>query len=243
MSQMVPCVSPLSKLDIEAQAKEIVTKHFPGRLTVPGPLPVMKLFEDILPDVYKLKTGAMDLSPGVEGMAFPNGLIVVSEETYRGACNHEGRPRFTITVEEAIADKAYAAASNFKAVDDVGGTFYAAFKATATGGIGGLYGKMFHYFAMNKEEYLAHYHRRSMIESTFSAVKRKFGDSLRAKTDLAMKNETLAKFVCQNVSCVVAGIYERGIDPTFLGLDGKPDMTPRDVLRFVSRTFNQPPAQ
>ena len=44
------------------------------------------------------------------------------------------------------------------------------------------------------------------------------GDSLRAKTDLAMKNETLAKFVCHNICCVISGIYERGIDPRFLGL-------------------------
>src|SRR5436190_13560753 len=62
------------------------------------------------------------------------------------------------------------------------------------------------------------YHRRSMIESTFSMVKRVLGDSVRAKSDVAMKNEVLAKFVCHNIRCVIAGIYERGIDPTFLGL-------------------------
>ena len=70
-----------------------------------------------------------------------------------------------------------------------------------------------------------------MIESTFSMVKRKFGDSLRAKTDLAMKNETLAKFVCHNICCVVSAIYERGIDPALLGLPVATE-EPRDVLRF-----------
>src|SRR5207247_5507193 len=111
----------------------------------------------------------------------------------------------------------------FDAVDAVGGTLYAAFKSSATGSVGGLYGKMYHYFALNREEYEQHYHRRSMIESTFSMVKRKFGDSLRSKTELAMKNETLAKFVCHNICCVVSAIYERGIDPRIVGLSGEQD--------------------
>ena len=124
----------------------------------------------------------------------------------------------TFTVKEVTGDKAYTSQVNFNAVDAVGATLYAAFKATATGAIGGLYGKMYHYFALNKEEYMNHYHRRSMVESTFSMIKRKFGDSLRAKTDLAMKNETLAKFICHNICCVISAIYERGIDPVFMGL-------------------------
>jgi hypothetical protein len=52
------------------------------------------------------------------------------------------------------------------------------------------------------------------VESTFSAVKRKFGDSLRSKTDTAMKNETLAKFICQNICCCIQEMHESGIDPT-----------------------------
>ena len=55
-----------------------------------------------------------------------------------------------------------------------------------------------------------------MIETTFSMVRRKFGDSLRAKTDLVLKTETLAKFVCHTICCVIAGAYER--DPKFLAL-------------------------
>ena len=104
----------------------------------------------------------------------------------------------------------------------------------ATGGVGGLYGKMYHLFALDKEAYLAHYHRRSMVETTFSMVKRKFGDSVRAKTDTAMRNEVLAKFVCHNIACVVSAIYERGIDPTFLGLSPVAvSEGPRDVLPFL----------
>lgn len=138
----------------------------------------------------------------------------------------------TFKVVEVAADKAYPSVDNFNAVDGVGGKLYAAFKASATGAAGGIYGKMFHFFALNKEEYLQHYHRRSMIESTFSMVKRKFGDSLKSKTELAMKNEVLAKFVCHNICCVISAIYEKGIDPTFMGLPGAGEGEPRDVLKF-----------
>ena len=44
-----------------------------------------------------------------------------------------------------------------------------------------LWEKMFHMFAYNREDFLAHYHLRSNVESTFSAIKRKFGDTVRAK--------------------------------------------------------------
>jgi len=56
---------------------------------------------------------------------------------------------------------------------------------------------------------------RSNAESTFSAINRKFGDSVRAKNDLSMKNETLAKFVCHNLCCLVQSMEEFGIDPSF----------------------------
>jgi transposase len=144
----------------------------------------------------------------------------------------------TFTVKEVAADKAYASMLNFDTVDSVGGTLYAAFKDSATGKVGGIYGKMYHYFAMNQEEYMQHYHRRSMIESTFSMIKRKFGDSVRAKTELAMKNEVLAKFVCHNICCVISAIYERGIDPKFLGLPE--DDEPQDIIRFPSTRNTSP---
>ena len=55
------------------------------------------------------------------------------------------------------------------------------------------YKTMYHYFMFRRDEFVAHYHRRSNIESTFSMVNRKFGDFLRSKTDTAMTNEALCK--------------------------------------------------
>jgi transposase len=119
------------------------------------------------------------------------------------------------TIGEVSADKAYARLDNFEAVAGCGGTGFMAFKANATGYVGGLFEKMFHYFQFKKDEYLAHYHKRSNVESTFSMIKRKFGDSVRSKTDAAMVNEVLCKLVCHNLCCLIQEEQELGIDPIF----------------------------
>jgi transposase len=121
--------------------------------------------------------------------------------------------------------------NNFNAVDAVGGTLYAAFKSNATGSVGGLFAKMFHLFSLNREDYLAHYHKRSNVESTFSAVKRKFGEMVSSKTDTAQKNEVLCKFVCQNICCLIHAMYELGV--ILPGWDKEPEESDAPaVLKF-----------
>jgi hypothetical protein len=63
--------------------------------------------------------------------------------------------------------------------------------------------------------FLSRYHLQSNIESTFSMIKRKFGDSVRSKTDVATKNEVLARLVCHNICCLIQAMYENGVDPAF----------------------------
>jgi len=46
-------------------------------------------------------------------------------------------------------------------------------------------------------------------------IKRKFGDSLRSKTDIAMVNETLCKMLCHNLVVLIHEIHELGVDPVF----------------------------
>ena len=45
-------------------------------------------------------------------------------------------------------------------------------------------------------------------------MKRKFGDSIRSKTDTAMVNEVLRKVLCHNLVVVIHEIAELGIDPS-----------------------------
>ena len=66
---------------------------------------------------------------------------------------------------------------------------------------------------VRKDEFLAHYHRRSNVESTVMMIKSKFGDAVRSKSDVAAKNEVLCKFLCHNICCLISAMYELGIDP------------------------------
>ena len=120
-------------------------------------------------------------------------------------------------ISEVSADKAYGSLANTDAVVKTGGTPFIAFKGSATGAVGGTFGQMFHYFMFKRDTFLAHYHMRSNVESTFSMMKRKFGDGLRSKTDVAMVNETLCKVLCHNIVVLIHEMYELGIDPTFWG--------------------------
>lgn len=119
------------------------------------------------------------------------------------------------TMKEVSADKGYTGRITHEAIEKVGAVPYIAFKANTTGGVGGLFAKMFHYFQFNKEDFLAHYHKRSNVESTVMMVKTKFGDAVRSKTDVAAKNEVLCKILCHNICCLISAMYELGIDPVF----------------------------
>ncbi|MCI0332739.1 MAG: transposase [Planctomycetes bacterium] len=119
------------------------------------------------------------------------------------------------SVDEVSADLAYSTRANLEAVDALGATPLIPFKSNATPTAGGLWAKMYHYVALHRDEFLNRYHLRSNVESTFSMVKAKFGDGVRSKCDVAMKNEVLAKLVCHNICCLIAVVYETGLEPTF----------------------------
>jgi transposase len=110
------------------------------------------------------------------------------------------------------ADKACGSVRNYEAIDRHGAT---PFKSNSVGTRGGLWEKMFLHFQLRREDFLARYHRRSNIESTFSAVKRKFGDSLRSKTPAAMVNEVLCKLICHNICVLIQESHELGIEVDF----------------------------
>ena len=122
------------------------------------------------------------------------------------------------TVKEVCADKAYLSHDNLEQVADLGGMPYIPFKVNSTSGEpGSMWEKLFHFYSLNREAYMNHYHQRSQTESVYSMVKAKFGDSVRSRTDTAMKNEVLCKFVAHNICCLIMSQLELGIDPLFWG--------------------------
>ena len=133
------------------------------------------------------------------------------------------------TVKEVSADKGYSSHSSYRAVDAVGAAAYIHFQKRATGlpdtrwGFDPLWNKMHAYYHFQQADFMAHYHKRSNVESTFSMVKAKFGGSVRAKTPAAQINEVLLKILCHNIVVLVASMYELGIEPIFRAERALPD--------------------
>jgi hypothetical protein len=118
-------------------------------------------------------------------------------------------------VKEVAGDLGYSSRQNLKTIEGIGAFPLIPFKSNTVPTTVGTWGRMYHYFSYNRDEFLARYHRRSNVESTFSMIKAKFGDGVRSKTDTAMKNECLCKFLCHNLCVVIQEMHELGIDPTF----------------------------
>jgi transposase len=120
------------------------------------------------------------------------------------------------SVKECMADKAYLSHQNLELMHQLGGRAYIPFKVNSAPGLAGsLWEKSYNYFMFRREEFEKHYHQRSLVESTFSMVKAKFRDHVRSKTDVAMKNEVLCKFLCHNICCLMMAQHELGIEPLF----------------------------
>lgn len=122
------------------------------------------------------------------------------------------------TIKEVSADLAYSSRNNLELIDSLGGMPYIPFKKNAVGSARGssMWKKMYHYFQLNRDDFLKHYHKRSNIESTNAAIKRKFGETLKSKNPVAQVNELLAKIVAYNLTVVIYEMYENGISPEFL---------------------------
>ena len=124
-------------------------------------------------------------------------------------------------VKQVSADKGYSSHRNVATITGFGAQPLVAFKTTAVGDSKSrIWNKAFHYFMLNRDEFLARYHRRSNVESTFSAMKRKFGDTIRSKTPVAQRNELLLKVLCHNLCCLIHEIHESGATAMFPNLVG-----------------------
>lgn len=130
-------------------------------------------------------------------------------------------------IAEVSADKAYLSHENLELVAKLGGTAYIPFKVNSQPGEAGtLWEKMFLYYMLHREEFLAHYHKRSNVETAFSMVQAKFAPYVRSKTDTATKNEVLTKLLAHNICVVHQSHIELGIEPVFWSEEKQPAVLP-----------------
>jgi transposase len=120
-------------------------------------------------------------------------------------------------MNQVSADKAYLSNNNMKVVAENHAVPFIAFKhnSRASRTNSPLWRQMFHYYSYNQERFMANYHKRSNVETTFHMIKAKFGDGLRSKTKTAQINEALCKVLCHNICCLIQSMFELGLKPKF----------------------------
>jgi transposase len=118
-------------------------------------------------------------------------------------------------VREVSADKAYLSHDNLAIVEQAGGVPFIPFKSNSSPTGSSAWEKMYLYCTLHREDFLAHYHKRSNVESTVGMIKKNWGSGVRSKLLPAQTNEVLLKTICHNVSVLVHAIHELQIEPRF----------------------------
>ena len=127
------------------------------------------------------------------------------------------------TVCQVSADAVYNTNRNQEEIAAIGAEAFIPFKSNHTGKQGGLWGEKFRQWQEDREYFLKNYHQRSNVETTIMMWKTSFGDSLRSKTEIAMKNELYCKLICHNLSCLIKAMYELGLGAEFLAASFQKD--------------------
>ena len=115
------------------------------------------------------------------------------------------------TMAEVSADKAYLSETNLQHIEGHGADPYIPFKSNTTGQGSPMWRRLYAYFTLNEDMWKHHYHKRSNVETAFSMIKGKFGDSVRAKSETGQVNEILLKCLCHNICVLIHAIHELGV--------------------------------
>jgi transposase len=132
-------------------------------------------------------------------------------------------------LKTVYADGAYTGRLNYAIAEELGIELLSPFRpqdtSKPTGKARGRHGlrpssrlwqKTCLFFQLNREEFEAKYHKRSVVEAVFSSLKRKVGETVRSRTRMAQENEILAKIICHNLMVLIHEFYEHGVIPDFL---------------------------
>lgn len=129
------------------------------------------------------------------------------------------------TIQEFSGDKAYLSRENLETIDNIGATPYIPFKKNisekSTHKRGIIWKKALHFFLYNQDEFMAHYHKRSNAETTFSMIKKKFGDNVKSKNWTSQVNEVLCKVVCHNICVLIMEMENLGITAQLLNSESQ----------------------
>lgn len=146
-------------------------------------------------------------------------------------------------MKELSADKAYASKRVMQLTESLGAMPYIPFKINTQPNKRDdpkIWLQMYDYFKRNQADFMKHYHKRSNVETTFMMVKQRLGEFLKSKTIVAQRNELMMKFICHNICCLVAEIFESNAHINFRESVKKyinrppQDLTEKDNRSFVN---------
>jgi len=105
----------------------------------------------------------------------------------------------------ALGDKAYCSRENCEIVVSKGGKPYLQFKVNSTGRAQGspAWKQAFHEYSENKEDWMATYHLRSIIEAVFSSIKRRWNSFLTSRKPWLQRRELALKVISYNIKQVL----------------------------------------
>jgi transposase len=119
-------------------------------------------------------------------------------------------------VREVSADKAYSSIENHDVLESFGVETFIPYKVNAVvNPKAPVWSRHLVEFTLNQEHFLAHYHRRSNVETVFAMMKARFGAAVASRLPTAQVNEVLAMCVAHNLCCLVKAIFTAGLAPAF----------------------------
>lgn len=150
-----------------------------------------------------------------------NVITAVEITDKRGSDSHQFIPvldktRKNFDVKEVAADLAYSSMRHAAYTELHGIENYIPFRENTNGASHQfsteVWRRMYHYFNLNRAEFVQRYMKRSNVETTFHMLKSKFGSTLKSRSFEAQKNEALCKVICHNIACLIHAINEFGVE-------------------------------
>ncbi len=149
--------------------------------------------------------------------------VITSLEITTGECHDSpefdklvSRTAENFKIDEVLGDKAYSSRHNLETVHHYGGVPYIPFRSNC--GMkrkSGVWKTSLELFRKNRSKFYKHYHKRSNVEASFSALKRKFGAKLYFKNFESQVNELYLKCLVYNICILVKAIFSFDIEIDF----------------------------
>lgn len=151
-----------------------------------------------------------------------NIVTAIDVNAYQGEDNiifreHVKRTAKNFNIEEHSGDSMYLCRENCDTIEAVGGIPFFRPKSNTLVKADGSYAwlRMMLYYYTHPIKAKRSYNRRSNVESTNSAKKRKFGSHVRSKNDTAKENESTFQWLGYNFSVLSRAYYWFDVEPHF----------------------------